>query len=479
MRKRNVIVFILVSIFLLTACSSEESEQAASKQELKKNEKGWPVNEEEVVAELEETEILKICTEENYLTSGVLSPVIEKFKEEYSGVEIEMHLLPYAGDSQLNSVREAAIEKIRTETMAGKGPDLFILSTGRNYLSGDSANLFEDIEKNMRSGLFCDLIPLIIQDNTLDLNDYYSNVVNGCQIDGKQYIFPLSIQVSMMLTTEENLKQLDFDTEKSGASMDEFITEAERCFSEEQLGWISTAYYNKLSYPLLNYDTGNVQIGENEKRYFEWSKKLDELSSTYCDEESYWIKGGLQKQADEMLSGDIPMSSGIFSNIGGPIGIGEVLSDLGKEPVFLSIPNEKGGVTTNIGSYAAVRANSENKKNAIQLLTILLSEEMQKNGNYPEESYPPIRKGEALLDSFVKRGSNWVSASGTLTPSVLSSLEQLMGSISDVSLQQIWYVPVSNEITFNDMVGDYMAGLISYEEFVERVSEGLTFYWGE
>jgi hypothetical protein len=105
--------------------------------------------------------------------------------------------------------RETMLTQLRTQVMAGKGPDLFIMASDPNVQA-----LFQDPEKTMRGGAFCDVLPLFRQAE-ISMDDFIAPVMAAGQVNGKQYIVPLFYQVLGVVTNDTTRKIVGDDAFKS------------------------------------------------------------------------------------------------------------------------------------------------------------------------------------------------------------------------------------------------------------------------
>lgn len=85
--------------------------------------------------------------------------------------------IPVAIDIFENLSDEQYAAKCQTAFMSSNGPDMV-------FLNGDIP-LFTDINKVMRAGTFADLIPLLEEDPTFKVDDYFTDVLKCGQNDGK------------------------------------------------------------------------------------------------------------------------------------------------------------------------------------------------------------------------------------------------------------------------------------------------------
>ena len=110
--------------------------------------------------------------------------------------------------SEEPETRETQIQKLRTQIVAGKGYDVYILNNLR-YGSGeplDELPLFDNPYKTMQSGVFSPLNDNMNQDSYWKGTSYFDPLLKAGQYEGKQYILPLSFESELFLSNTEGQK---------------------------------------------------------------------------------------------------------------------------------------------------------------------------------------------------------------------------------------------------------------------------------
>lgn len=433
--------------------------------------------------DLENTEELEICVEENEYDQGTIKKAIEEYQKLYPDVNIIIRKLPYAGYAEGEILRKAEVTKIKTEIMSGEGSDLFLLHSGRSYVCGNTDNLFEDLEKTARTGVFENLSVLFEGENAVDSEEYYEFALEAGRIEGKQIFLPLSFNFRGCLTSEKNLIDSGFDCDKAEKSMQMFHEEILKCFNEQERADLGISYYKNMSSPVIDYDTGKIHIGKEEKQYFEWSKEDYLLSKEYEHDISLSDKYD-QEVAKNIIIGKTKMKGGILETE--PLGImlsAQIMAEEGENPIFIKIPDENGKTVANIKGYVAVNENSKNKKNAFNFIKLLLSEEMQIEGAYPSAESFPIRKGKDVIKKIIDKKCQEDSLNNvevnSLTDITVDSIMHIVNDIETAHIQEIYEIPLEGSKKYSDYIMDYMENEMTYEEFSEVVTEKLEFYLEE
>ena len=132
---------------------------------------------------------------------------------EASGNETEYELLVLPEDTE---DREPELTRIRTEIMAGEGPDAFILSTAipgavLDPSTGETMeSLFPNVEKSMYSHLFLDLEDMVQQSEIVDLENCNQAVMDvGVTGDGR-FLLPLTYTFSGIMVDRSALEDPDY-----------------------------------------------------------------------------------------------------------------------------------------------------------------------------------------------------------------------------------------------------------------------------
>ena len=139
------------------------------------------------------------------------------------------------------------------------------------------------------------------------------------------------------------------------------------------------------------------------------------------------------------------------------VGLLRQCAALGIKTVTLPIPNELGGVTAEIGSYAMGNRNTKHPTEVKALLAYLLSEECQSSSAFADKDMFPVRRGclkkcmEAQYQfsvydaSHEKIGQEDIENrkemyGDNLTDAQLDQLETICDKINAAQYHTIWYL---------------------------------------
>lgn len=135
---------------------------------------------------------LNVLTEESFIHEV---DIMARFARDMdSSININIEVLPTRKEE-----REAKIQKLRTEIMAGKGPDLYLMDTDTENVVDPKEPLFENPYKTMQSGAFASLDRYMKKDTYWKDSTYHDAFLKVGQHEGKQYILPLSCYYPVLI----------------------------------------------------------------------------------------------------------------------------------------------------------------------------------------------------------------------------------------------------------------------------------------
>ncbi len=298
-----------------------------------------------------------------------LVPAVEIFRERYPDVTVEIKKY---GDDEFNTL-------LRTEIPSGRGPDL---------LFSDGTAL-PDLYKTLSAKLFVDLEPYFQSDPDFSFAGYVSGVTDSFLFAGRRYAVPVEFFVPVVSTSREALDEAGIPPE-SLSSYDGFLGALARyhtVFPEREpfvyvIGDPNQKdllfLYKSFAFQLIDYGDCTASADEEKLRAMADTAKL-----FYGDKRDIMLgEFGPKGITDRvgLFRAELNAPWSMFMQVYGIVGSGE-------EPVLLPVPDAYGGTTAEIGSFAAIPAGAENKRNAFRLLEILLSEELQSGTDGAGASY--------------------------------------------------------------------------------------------
>lgn len=287
------------------------------------------------------------------------APGIEEFRQKYPEVELTV---------EVYSLNELVFsqEKIKTQLMAGEGPDLLLL---------DSMGT-DDVEKLLKSGVFAPLDTFMTEENGWDASQYVMPAIEAGRFDGIQYVMPLNYRMPMFLSSKEALEEIGFSME-AAQDTGSLLQEISSLYEKEHKDRILLEASGLMPFPqflegkFLDYEAGTIGLDSQAlQNACEAFKNLHlETQETSLGEGGYYGSGVKILEREGYLT--LPTGIDTMLMPASAIAVQET-------PVLLPLRAGKEGAVAEVAQYAGIRANSENPEAAWKMLEILLGEEMQK-----------------------------------------------------------------------------------------------------
>lgn len=237
--------------------------------------------------------------------------------------------------------RETEIQKLRTEIMAGKGPDVFLLDGWKVDVTEGNMPLFENPYQTIQSGALASLDKYMEKDDYWEESTYQKALLKAGEYDGRQYILPLSISYFVFP------KDSDME-EMAGDTLDEWLDQAIR--SEDKRLKYCMLQLNLMAerwmQPAVDYQKGEVLFDQEKwnvfaETYLQFHREGWE--STYEEQDQYFF---------------------------------DSLRILGTNPDIdiQTVPDLEGRKMCAIETYGAVGMSSERKEEAYEFLMLFLND---------------------------------------------------------------------------------------------------------
>lgn len=251
--------------------------------------------------------------------------------------------------------RSNYLTRIRTEIMAGKGPDVFICQCPNSSSQG----VFKYPKQAMNNHVFLCLDNYISQAKHMDLESLLPILVNVGKTDEGQQLLPVTYEFRMILSEREN-GPLKFDCPMTWSEM--IDSDIPIIQSAVNYGFINDVFGE-----LGDYSSDTPTFSESDFFNICYAKKefIAKIESNYPQEGlPVYMSDGWLTCADE--------SSSIVC-----------VNFMNKDNLFYFLPayNTTGGITANICTFAAVNRNTEYPNESFAIIDYLLSKEAQKNDN--------------------------------------------------------------------------------------------------
>lgn len=352
--KKKILAVIMAAILLigtLSACGSKPEENRSFGDKVTRN-------------------TLHVCVDTSLglsdtdeLTKRYFTKLSEEIKTACGIEKITFELVPQTGAD-----REAALQRLRTEIMAGTGPDLFLMST---VVNGSGLNirdaLFTFPEKNMEAGLF---LPLdeYMENNTrfTDWDKQTQTVMQAGRNSEGQVIIPLTYtfqvlvfpesQVNIPFTTDLTMQEIldDPETREIGALMYSYLYRSD---PEDLSTGINLRHLSTVLGKLADY--------EKEELLFTEEELFDIQTNVFSLYEAAQAQCEFQFMKTDITERDFfyELHTAYFD----------------EEMAIAPIYSRNGGVTASITAFAAVNRNTKLPKEAFTVLDYLMRENCQRN----------------------------------------------------------------------------------------------------
>lgn len=303
----------------------------------------------------------------------------EEFKKAYPDVEVNV---------EVYTDILAGMARVNTQLMAGEGPDLILM---RNYGASD-------VYKMMKAQAFAPLDEFMEQDSEWDAGNYAKSMLDAGTYEGKHLVMPLSYRVKCGLTSEENL-------DAAGISLDgcndvvSFLQETAKFYELDNVERVVGDMGQLEDFPIfmadrfLDYSKGTLNVDDETLKqactaYKSFYYEDAAAGSSGLTSAGYWGVGEAIAKGEKCMV--VPIAGNSFMEASQAIAANA-------SPVLWPFRNGNGEICADVMEYAGIRANSENRQNAWNLLKILMGETVQpqivKNGMYCPVLKPILEAG--------------------------------------------------------------------------------------
>lgn len=163
-------LIVLLIIFSFCACNAQDAQSHSIEYE------------EDAQSHSKELWVVTERTD-RYGMNSQAQKLATQFEKTHKNVSVRIDILPENGEE-----RETYLEQLRTEIMAGKGPDIYLLPV-TSYRSTEQ--LFQDVTQCMYNGIFCDISEFYESDAELNTEGLVTAVMDAGTIGDARYVLPL------------------------------------------------------------------------------------------------------------------------------------------------------------------------------------------------------------------------------------------------------------------------------------------------
>lgn len=330
----------------------------------------------------------------DHFVTDLVSSLAEDFLQTHEGLTLKVESLTNAEE------REIRLEQLRLQIMAGKGPDVYILSPNRML-----DPLFSDIALAMGNGLFMDISQYYDADVKLDKAAFAETVMEAGVLDNRRYVLPLRFNFPVAYVNTEVV-----DAAEVGKGLSGLVESAER-FGRETLVTESNffAQYFLSFFPeAIDYSGETVllkmeEVAEFLSQYRSLTTAMctDVLSTItefghYTADDEFWAIPGVKYIYDHnsnlmLLEDTYCMSLSSLNDLVVNMRIAKVE---GMELAAIPMTAQDGKLTATVTLCGAVGANCKNPALAYEFLSRFLLKESQWNNDlsYYADGWPVFIK---------------------------------------------------------------------------------------
>ena len=292
---------------------------------------------------------LTVCVEQGFVESRVDEDLEELISYFYPEINLEFEAFFNGGME-----REQQLSRMRTEIVAGEGPDIFLLNTYQMDYSDTCEPLFVDVEKTMRNRIFLPLDEYIAESEHYIPEEHLQIVMDAGKLDGEQLVLPLLYSMDLRLYDSEKVADLEFPNWDN----------VDGCGDPALIKSLGTGFsrFNRIIDEIADYDELKLSITEEELLHY-----------TKLNYSIYRLENVEDLGFDTDIVGG-ELNDNYLQNI--RFLPGEVYA----HPQY----DISGGVTAFVEAYAAINANTEYPEAAFKVVELLFSEEVQSDRGFEE-----------------------------------------------------------------------------------------------
>lgn len=343
--KREIKLIMLVVIFIhLTACATRESDTFY----------GDEITENTLIVCIDSM----ASRSDSYELNKELNELMKEIKSACSVEKLAFDVIPFD-----EVERTTKLQRLRTEIMAGGGPDVFLMRTVTgSYEFGYDEALFNFPEKSMEVGLFLPLDQYM--ENNTQFTDWSAQtqaVLCAGQTDEGQVVIPMGYTFPVLVYPKDKVKAKC----SSELTMREILANPETVelgavlysdLSRTDISGSRGKRTDGLCYILGKYgDFENEELLFTEDDMYETMITMNSLHDTIEDNKLQYIESDAEYQL-------------IYE-----LGVAYFDSEMTLIPTY----SMNGGVTASICSYAAINRNTKLPEEAFSVIDYLMCEEAQ------------------------------------------------------------------------------------------------------
>lgn len=323
---------------------------------------------------------LRVCVDADatgnspYSCETVMQSFLETIELMGGPADVVLEIVPKSGPE-----RETAIDRIRTEIMSGKGPDVFIVPCGDGYLS-EEPSIFPVPEKTLESGIFLTLDDYIENAQFMDWGKQTAVIMEAGRNEFGQQIIPLTYTMPITFFHAADIEGVkpgkettweDMLKDKTGiltvAATWDHVQEGETYFlaSED----------NYLEYVLGEFaDYKEEKLLFTEEELLQRTFEILELEKAYDAGKYQHVPSHFQTLLYPAI---FPKPNDMHWETPNPDSYRGIKVD--RAQTMIPIYSDDGGITASITSFAAINANTRRPKDAFYIVDLMMRDGYQQH----------------------------------------------------------------------------------------------------
>ena len=257
-----VLAVLCICALMLTGCVTVPAEQVTLGNVWQSETIGNTTLVDEVTETTEDKIVLRIVIEEGsdetIRFDELLMQQIEFYEVLHKNVEFVLEYIPKTDGN------DVVLQRIRSEMLAGDGPDIFLLSCEQNY---KTQPLITDVNQAMRNGMFTDISKYYDADNELGKDALNSTVMDAGVVNGARYVLPIRYNFPVAYVDADRLTEMELSAVKQGVlSLMDTVAQSEdkRIASNALLANVRAQYTLNFFPNILDYDNQEILITKEE-----------------------------------------------------------------------------------------------------------------------------------------------------------------------------------------------------------------------
>lgn len=412
-------------------------------------------------AETEEDNHLWVLTDSHPSSTYymLIERIMATFKEDHPEVTIEVESIPTALEE-----RDIFLERVRSQIMAGEGPDVYLMSW--------YTPLFSDVEHSMHNGAFQDISAYYNADDELPKDRMSQSIMESGVLDGKRYVLPLNFNVPVLYVDKQQVENAGLDVNTLGTGLSGLSDVVKALGSEALIAEPAMLYYylpNMFS-SLIDYKEEKAVWDKKELVVF-----LNDYRALMTEINAADIPYALGNMGTHISNGDYWAQNGHCVYMGT---LTELVDNLrlakAEETDLAIIPirTASGAISANVTNYGAIGAGTGSPKLAYEFLRNFLLEENQWENNIVDSP-----QGSLLTGNWpVLTDGSWSDANSD----IWRKASQITGSGSEATARK-------NALKFAELTeGDFEVILSTFDvvyfpvhggtEYMQVIIENLNPY---